>query len=422
MDENREERFYDLLEADENDAEAQYQIGLCYLNGDGTDKDTQKAETYFRRASELGHAAAAEMLGKDSIADQSPNTENVSLPELCLRAEKGDADAQYAAAMQFLENNRSEAQRYLRMAAKQGHAMACYQLARTMLPDTLDYGCAVHEEQPTYQEAVTLLKNAVDCSCAPAAELLAQCYLHGLGVAHDREQAEKNFERAVRFSTPEQAAEQMLQLALRYAEGEDIDKSLGKAFSWVRKAEQAGMTDARAQFDERLAQYEQKKKERAEQERRQAETHAEWQRQQAETHAEWQRQQAQLAAEQRRHQEAIAAEEQKQQAAAEAEQRKRREEETKQRQEEIDAAAKKLHSERQKQQIRDTFYRYLDRVLEILGQIAGGICKVLMFIFGGIFSLIGSKDNNESSCGCILLFIVVALIWYAGSQVLHIFS
>ena len=45
MDENREERFYDLLEADENDAEAQYQIGLCYLSGDGTDKDTQKAET-----------------------------------------------------------------------------------------------------------------------------------------------------------------------------------------------------------------------------------------------------------------------------------------------------------------------------------------------------------------------------------------
>ena len=411
MNENREERFYDLLEADENDAEAQYQIGLCYLNGDGTDKDTQKAETYFRRASELGHAAAAEMLEKDSIADQSPNTEDVSLPELCLRAEEGDADAQYAAAMQFLEDNQSEAQRYLKMAAEQGHSMACYQLARTMLPDTLDYGCAVHEEQPTYQEAVTLLKNAVDCSCAPAAELLARCYLYGLGVAHDREQAEKNFERAVRFSTPEQAAEQMLRLALRYAEGEDIDKSLGKAFSWVRKAEQIGMTDARAQFNERLAQYEQKKKERAEQERRQAETHAEWQ-----------KQQQQLAAEQQRHQEAIAAEEQKQQAAAEAEQRKRREEETKQRQEEISAAAKKLHSERQKQQIRDTFYRYLDRVLEILGQIAGGICKVLMFIFGGIFSLIGSKDNNESSCGCILLFIVVALIWYAGSQVLHIFS
>lgn len=67
MDENREERFYDLLEADENDAEAQYQIGLCYLNGDGTDKDTQKAETYFRRASELGHAAAAEMLGKVAV-------------------------------------------------------------------------------------------------------------------------------------------------------------------------------------------------------------------------------------------------------------------------------------------------------------------------------------------------------------------
>lgn len=410
MDENREERFYDLLEADENDAEAQYQIGLCYLNGDGTDKDTQKAETYLRRASELGHAEAAEMLGKGSIADQSPNTEDVSLPELCLRAEEGDADAQYAAAMQFLENNRSEAQRYLRMAAEQGHAMACYQLARTMLPDTLDYGCAVHEEQPTYQEAVTLLKNAVDCSCAPAAELLARCYLYGLGVAHDREQAEKNFERAVRFSTPEQAAEQMLQLALRYAAGEDIDKSLGKAFSWVRKAEQAGMTDARAQFDERLAQYEQKKKERAEQERRQAETHAEWQ-----------RQQEQLAAEQKRHQEAIEEEQRKQLNTVVAELKERQAEQAKQRQAKIDAEAKKLHIERKKQQKSDTFHRYFDPVWEFFGKIIGGIVKVLTFIFGGIFSLMGSKDSDESNCGCILLFIAASLIWYVVSKVVHIF-
>lgn len=59
MDENREERFYDLLEADENDAEAQYQIGLCYLNGDGTDKDTQKAETYFRRACRAGACSSS---------------------------------------------------------------------------------------------------------------------------------------------------------------------------------------------------------------------------------------------------------------------------------------------------------------------------------------------------------------------------
>lgn len=410
MNENREERFYDLLEADENDAEAQYQIGLCYLNGDGTDKDTQKAETYFRRASELGHAAAAEMLEKGSIADHSPNLEDVSLPELCLRAEEGDADAQYAAAMQFLEDNQSEAQRYLKMAAEQGHSMACYQLARTMLPDTLDYGCAVHEEQPTYQEAVTLLKNAVDCSCAPAAELLARCYLYGLGVAHDREQAEKNFERAVRFSTPEQAAEQMLRLALRYAEGEEIDKSLGKAFSWVRKAEQTGMTDARAQFNERLAQYEQKKKERAEQERRQAETHAEWQ-----------RQQAQLAAEQQRHQEAIAAEEQKRQAEIDAEYEARKAEEAKLRQAKIDAEAKKLHIERQKQQKSDTFHRYFDPVLEFFGKIIGGIVKVLTVIFGGIFSLMGSKDSDESNCGCILLFIAVSLIWYVVSKVVHIF-
>ena len=152
MDENREERFYDLLEADENDAEAQYQIGLCYLNGDGTDKDTQKAETYFRRASELGHAAAAEMLGKGSKDEGQPRLSDMNIADLCLMAEEGNKDAQYEAAKYFLEHdNTNEAQRYMNMAAQQGHALACYELAKTMLPLPLHDGCGQDGEQLTYQ-------------------------------------------------------------------------------------------------------------------------------------------------------------------------------------------------------------------------------------------------------------------------------
>ena len=41
---NREDRFYDLMEENTDDASIQYEIGLCYLNGDGTEKDTAEAE------------------------------------------------------------------------------------------------------------------------------------------------------------------------------------------------------------------------------------------------------------------------------------------------------------------------------------------------------------------------------------------
>ena len=40
---NREDRFYDLMEENTDDAGIQYEIGLCYLNGDGTEKDTAEA-------------------------------------------------------------------------------------------------------------------------------------------------------------------------------------------------------------------------------------------------------------------------------------------------------------------------------------------------------------------------------------------
>ena len=86
-------------------------------------------------------------------------------------------------------------------------------------------------------------------------------------------------------------------------------------------------------------------------------------------------------------QETVAAEKRKQQAAAEAEQRKRREEETKQRQTEIDAAAQKLHSERQKAaKKRHVLSLSGPHIGDFWGQIAGGICEVLMFIFDVIFS------------------------------------
>lgn len=387
MDENREERFYDLLEADENDAEAQYQIGLCYLNGDGTDKDTQKAETYFRRASELGHAAAAEMLGKGSEDEGQPRLSGMNIADLCLMAEEGNKDAQYEAAKYFLEHdNKTEAQRYMNMAAQQGHALACYELAKTMLPIPLHDGCGQDGEQLTYQRAVSMLKNAVDCSCAPAAELLAECYAYGIGMDPDLKQATKYFETAVQFAAPEEKAEKMFQMAVRCLKGDHVAKSVGKAFSWLRKAELAGMTDARAKFDEEYAQYQQEEDRRAAQEA---------------THAEYQRQQEAIAAEQ------------------EAQEKKRLEEVVR-KGNEFNYTSSPLFSYGSNRYAQQTnpYKDTQSKPKREKGNIFKEILSVITAIFGGIFGVIGgifhlfpegdSRDN--SGCGCAFGLLIIVLI------------
>ena len=39
-----ENEFLDLLEADQNDPQVAYALGLCYLRGEGTEQDGAKAE------------------------------------------------------------------------------------------------------------------------------------------------------------------------------------------------------------------------------------------------------------------------------------------------------------------------------------------------------------------------------------------
>lgn len=47
-----ENEFLDLLEADQNDPQVAYALGLCYLRGEGTEQDGAKAEQWLRRAAE----------------------------------------------------------------------------------------------------------------------------------------------------------------------------------------------------------------------------------------------------------------------------------------------------------------------------------------------------------------------------------
>lgn len=239
MDQERQERFWDLLEADQNDPDVQYALGLCYLNGDGTEPDGAEADKWLRRAAEQGQQEAQALLASSAQKPASPEdtvTEE-TLPDWCLRAEEGDAEAQYQTAAYFLavspQEGSEDAARYLAMAAEQGHPQACLLLAQQ------------HLDRQEYAQAADLLRNAADCNLGQAAELLGECYARGQGVQQDPAEAERRFIQAAQLD----GGERMVRLAVRYALGDGVAPSPGKAMNWVKKARDSGLLDAREQYD-----------------------------------------------------------------------------------------------------------------------------------------------------------------------------
>lgn len=207
---DREEYFLDLFEQDQNDPNVQYEIGRCYLQGDGVEPDGAQAEFWLQKAADQGQPDAIALLNvprEDAGMTGAVTAEN--LLDWCAAAEEGDPEAQYRAALYFREEGgpgaKQDVERYLRMAADQGHPMACTILGEELL-----------EKNP--QEAVRHLKNAADCGVPRAMNLLGQCYFKGHGIAKDDAQAQRWFEGAAERGT----AEDKLNMALRYRFGEGM--------------------------------------------------------------------------------------------------------------------------------------------------------------------------------------------------------
>ena len=234
-----EERYYHLLEGDENAPETQYELGLCHLYGKGTEQNGAEADKWLRRAAEQGYRPAIALLGSAKQEPESTETgvTEENLPDWCLRAEEGDAEAQYQVACYFIHEQTEGAEkdsiRFLKSAAEQGHPRACYELGlRRLKAEDAD-------------EGIKMLRNAADCGLAEASEQLGVCYSRGIGVERDPAEAERRFEDAARLGN----AEDKLALAVRLGAGDGVEKSLGKAMRWLKEAQEAGMEDARARYD-----------------------------------------------------------------------------------------------------------------------------------------------------------------------------
>lgn len=256
------DRFEDLMESDLNDPEVQYQIGLCYQNGEGTEQSGAEAEKWFHRAAEQGHQGAQALLSADrEQAEELGEITGDNLPDWCLRAEKpDDTEAQYQVGRYFLEHpelgGQEEGEEYLKRAEDGGKFEASLLLGKLML------------KRPGQEaEAIHKLKNAADGNRLPeAAFLLGRCYMEGTGVERNSEEAARYLELGAEAG----GAEAMVEIAAQYTVGMGLPAMPGRGRSWLARAQRLGLADAKQRYDLRCAQLTQEKEklQRAEETRR----------------------------------------------------------------------------------------------------------------------------------------------------------
>ena len=179
--------------ADAGQARTQYALGKVYRDGQGVEKDVQKAVELFTLAAMQGNSFAAFALGKMHLSDDPALSRNV------------------AAALKWITN-----------AAEHGNQFAQYYLGKLLLKGTDDIS------QDT-NSALRWLLASVEQGNVHAEYALAMAYLKGESVPKDSLKAMELLKRA--SSREHQFAQ--YQLGKLLLQGEDVPKDVVAAVHWL---------------------------------------------------------------------------------------------------------------------------------------------------------------------------------------------
>jgi len=217
--------------ADQGDAQAQYSIGMAYLNGKGVPKSDAEAVSYFRKAAEQGNADAQVALNRlQAIAQCKGNAVCIANTEILNLAEHGDANAQlklayaYASAShrqrdwsdhplddsnsaEAIAKDRIAAARWFLKAAEQGNVEAQYNLG--LLYGQNDGSVEILVDEA---EAVRWYRKAAEQGLAAAQYKLGFAYHYGKGVLNNEAEATRWFRKAAEQG--DEDAQQALATAL----------------------------------------------------------------------------------------------------------------------------------------------------------------------------------------------------------------
>ncbi|HIE65463.1 MAG: tetratricopeptide repeat protein [Nitrospira sp.] len=131
-----------LQAAENGDAEAQYRLGLMYLNGEGVSQDLRQAAKWYRKSAENGNPDAQFGLGVLYFHGQGVPRDTRETAKWYRRAaEQGSTDGQLGLGLLYflgkgVQQNDKDAYIWLDVAAAQGHTQAA--VVREMIEKNLD--------------------------------------------------------------------------------------------------------------------------------------------------------------------------------------------------------------------------------------------------------------------------------------------
>lgn len=240
IDKNSYEAFARFTLCSEHHAGALYHLALCYKNGIGTEKDSQKAADLFEQASNRGivdancDLALCFLNGEGRTADKEK-----AIKLLTEASEHGSLHATYWLAHCYLngdgvKEDKVRAVNLLRTAHAGGYTEATYLLA-----DCLHKAEGINTEEfgyGTLEEARALFETAALKGHANASYELAMILIQGIEVYIDRQKSFKFFEIASKQNHPQATTE----LGKLYEAGYGTIQNYEKAFQLYQKATNLG--------------------------------------------------------------------------------------------------------------------------------------------------------------------------------------
>ncbi|MCQ4053353.1 tetratricopeptide repeat protein [Aeromonas sp. SG16] len=180
--------------AEEGDADAQFELGQKYKDGDVVESNIHRATEWYLKAAEQDHAQSQFTLGElYRRGDVLEQNNKMAYHWYSKAAENGNANAQYLFGVMHqigkgTEKNDKKAAYWFRKAAAQGHADAQCDLGWMY-----DYGYGVKR---SLSKAVRFYHLAAENGSAIAQYNLGLCYKNGLLVEQDNAKALNFFQKA----------------------------------------------------------------------------------------------------------------------------------------------------------------------------------------------------------------------------------
>lgn len=180
----------DYRDEDERKADAAFELGMRYKDGDGVEANVEVALEYFKIAGQLGHVhAQMAVAGYYNAMNDCAEAKKW----LDMAAELGNAEAMFTLGVYYMEGygcdqDVNESAKYMYRAARRRHPEAQYAYG-----DMLSQGWGVEQDEV---KAIKWFSDAAQNGVVEAMYRLGEIYEQGLGTPVDLDAAQKWYEAA----------------------------------------------------------------------------------------------------------------------------------------------------------------------------------------------------------------------------------